>query len=730
MRLDTAREETISTIGGSQKFKMNASAKAFQILSSGIYERKIEAIVRELSCNAYDSHVMAGKVDVPFRLQLPTWKNDNVFAIEDFGVGLSEEEVYNVYTTYFESTKTDSNDVIGALGLGSKTPFSYTDSFTVKARKDGKECVFSAQISASGEPEVVKMYERPWSGENGVEVSVEVADKDTSEFYNCAEKVLSWFAVKPECNRVLDFEFDEEAVKNVRDFGYHLQQKDRWSNTNVKVIMGNVAYDLELHDIKVNSDFSDDDPFYESKEFREEVNKFVDTLESIRADCFFEVAIGDADVAASRETLSLDARTKYNLRKKLHHIFKNFRETTIKKMEGMKNVIDAYQNLTAYERSLVSDVKVNGYSLNDFTGRRGTIRTYVMATEDNPNDPELKRLEGISEDYEITIYGDFSSRWGTKPRSKRGTSVNYSELYKDGAIEVIINDCERKGGLKNAIVEATCLGKYVLVVTDKNTVVTKDLEDLLNYLTFNTYKPRMASSFWDGKLSTNKSTSTGLGSERVKSSVIRIDRTFEYSETIDFSVEDKSKWAYVLNWSGYRKSIEFEVDGKKYLSSYVSKSELRGVLSELDLHGIIFGNGNNSAKIKRILGEDACLVKKISAKANKKAAKHATVLEILGDKEDSRFEIFDGYISMVSAIKNTQVEAKNCSQIVFGQAITPKECRKIENAIQSRIEVFEKSVECLRKSSPLLEKVLHRYNFNSKMVTEVKQFIKMKKGRI
>ena len=72
MRLDTTREKTITNLNGSRKFQMKSSAKAFQILSSGIYERKVEAIVRELSCNAYDSHVAAGKKDVPFKVNLPT----------------------------------------------------------------------------------------------------------------------------------------------------------------------------------------------------------------------------------------------------------------------------------------------------------------------------------------------------------------------------------------------------------------------------------------------------------------------------------------------------------------------------------------------------------------------------------------------------------------------------------------------------------------------------------
>jgi len=126
----------IKNTGAVQEFNIKNSAKAFSILSSGLYANKIRAIVRELSCNAYDSHVQAGKSDIPFEIHLPNvlepW-----FSVKDQGTGLSVQEVQNIYSTYFESTKTGSNDFIGALGLGSKSPFSYTDNFSVTAVKNG-----------------------------------------------------------------------------------------------------------------------------------------------------------------------------------------------------------------------------------------------------------------------------------------------------------------------------------------------------------------------------------------------------------------------------------------------------------------------------------------------------------------------------------------------------------------------------------------------------------------
>lgn len=60
----------ISDVAG---FKIKTSNVAFDILSSGLYANKIRAVIRELSCNAVDSHIAAGKSNTPFLVRLP-WR--------------------------------------------------------------------------------------------------------------------------------------------------------------------------------------------------------------------------------------------------------------------------------------------------------------------------------------------------------------------------------------------------------------------------------------------------------------------------------------------------------------------------------------------------------------------------------------------------------------------------------------------------------------------------------
>src|SRR5271157_2804432 len=98
-------------MSGPQNFQITASKIAFNILSSGLYSNKIGACIRELSCNAYDAHVEAGKKDVPFEIHLPS-SFEPWFSVKDYGVGLSHEGILGLYTTYFSSSRNDSNEYV------------------------------------------------------------------------------------------------------------------------------------------------------------------------------------------------------------------------------------------------------------------------------------------------------------------------------------------------------------------------------------------------------------------------------------------------------------------------------------------------------------------------------------------------------------------------------------------------------------------------------------------
>lgn len=289
-------EAILSNVGATTDFKIKATAKSFRILADGLYANKIRAIVRELSCNAYDSHVAAGKTETPFDVHLPN-SLEPFFSIRDYGVGLSDQEVTNIFTTFFESTKTGSNDFVGALGLGSKSPFSYTDSFTVTAIKNGVKGVYTAFINDHGVPSIALMAQEETTDPAGVEVRFAVENQyDFNDFCQEAVYVYRTFKHKPVVSGSSRFKFDNFEYET-RDIipGVHAAKNMH----NSVAVMGNIGYPIRIPDS----------------------NQTLGDLRSLlNCGLVMEFAIGELDFQASREGLSYIPMTVDAIKNKLEQL--------------------------------------------------------------------------------------------------------------------------------------------------------------------------------------------------------------------------------------------------------------------------------------------------------------------------------------------------------------------------------------------------------------------------
>lgn len=216
MKLEMTGSNTVTSAKGGASFGAKIGAKSFWLLSSGIYSRKVLAVIREVSCNAMDAHLMSGQAHRPIEVWLPTVEKP-VFQVRDYGTGLSEEEVFNLYTTYFESGK-DSGDyssglfktdgpvdlekadaATGGFGLGSKSPFALTDQFTVTSVQNGKKSIFSCAVNHERVPETVKLWEGEADADwpSGIMVTVPVPVSSVDEFVKEAASAFRAFDVQP-----------------------------------------------------------------------------------------------------------------------------------------------------------------------------------------------------------------------------------------------------------------------------------------------------------------------------------------------------------------------------------------------------------------------------------------------------------------------------------------------------------------------------------------------------
>jgi len=242
MRMQLDKRE-VTTIGGGDTIKLRiaSNAKAFKALIDKLYSDKPRAVVRELWSNAYDAHTAIGKPDLPFHTHVPT-TFEPWFSVRDFGPGMDAKFVETLYRTVFESTKDQDNNAVGKWGLGSKSPWAYTDSFTVTCYDGTTMRSYSAYIDEDQFPNFKLMMEGPSEEPRGVEVRVPVHASDVYTFQAAIERVAIGFDTKPNIgdSSITLVNVADVASASGKDW-YYISDKSDLSN-DIKEFDGTTSY--------------------------------------------------------------------------------------------------------------------------------------------------------------------------------------------------------------------------------------------------------------------------------------------------------------------------------------------------------------------------------------------------------------------------------------------------------------------------------------------------------
>lgn len=367
----------------SSTFSIKTTAAAFQLLSSGLYSNKVRAVIRELACNAHDAHVMVNNEN-PIEIKLPN-DLDKQFYVKDFGPGLSHEQVMRLYTTYFDSTKQDSNDFIGGFGVGSKSPFAYTDSFTVEARQDGKSRTYSAYVDEKQVPQIVYMGEVETTEPNGLTVGFPVKPVDFRKFESEALSVGQWFHVKPILKGTVATIPDLDITELSETIAF---PKER-SGQSAMVRIGNVAYPIKHGILNQDEEGSTDE--------------LAEWLISRRI--ILTMPIGTVSVAASREELSYDKATIKALKQTINDAAKVASKEVVSKLKEF-DLTKREQRIKAYEF-------LDNFSLTRLEFNQNTIDN-AIASKTTKRLPLLNRFlleQGESVDFlkNVVISQDLTS---------------------------------------------------------------------------------------------------------------------------------------------------------------------------------------------------------------------------------------------------------------------------------------------------------------------------------
>lgn len=324
----TKNEVYTSKSKESAEFGVVWNEKAFTILSDSLYTNKIRAVCREYMTNAYDAHVEAGITDTPFEINVPT-RLEPFFSVRDFGFGLNHDNVKKVFATFFMSTKENSNEANGCLGLGSKSGFAVGDQFTVESVFEGTKSVYLCYKDKQGRPTIDLKQQLPTQEKSGLRIVVPANLNDLGTWQEECGYVSATYSITPTIfGDTLKF---QESYNRTKIFVDKLYSDGDYVALNgsgkCKVLMGNVVYDVDNISTLLPKALQN---LYET--FKTHINIFV------------KFNLGEVNIAPSREYLSLDAYTKRVLSKSLSKtLIKEYRKYVGSKDFDVSNYYKLYK---------------------------------------------------------------------------------------------------------------------------------------------------------------------------------------------------------------------------------------------------------------------------------------------------------------------------------------------------------------------------------------------------
>jgi len=296
-------------IGGKASIEMGISTSAdfFHLLSTTLYRDQILAVVREVICNAWDSHIESGITDRPIHITV----TQEHFIVTDYGKGIHNDDMGPIYGVYGNSTKKNDGTQTGGFGLGCKSPFAYTDHFEVTSCHEGVKTIYrmsKAVVQNGGKPGIIPIASIPTS-ETGLSVKIDMKNHhDYYRFKTLAERITFNGEMKAQINGLVKdtLGFDSFARS------YHIYTssiKLLEANNYISIRYGNVIYPMET--------------CKELSQLTNDINEFLEKLRpssNERYNILFQAPSHSLSVTPSRESLSMQEHTIKSIRT----LFENF----------------------------------------------------------------------------------------------------------------------------------------------------------------------------------------------------------------------------------------------------------------------------------------------------------------------------------------------------------------------------------------------------------------------
>lgn len=358
MKLERKKNTTASS-GVVDTNKANINEKNIDIAFQDIikYSNPVSSVVREITSNAVDANNETGEdhsVDITYD---HSDINQNIMLkFRDYGYGISPEKFENVYMSLYESDKRDSNDHIGAFGIGSKSSLSVADNYYVRTIHEG----------------VCYLY-LVWN--DGVYINSTLMDEfETSEHQGTEIQVP---VDKISYNVLLEALRDQLAFfRNIRIHGMGMEPNKIVEGENFIVSTWSQKPSICLGCVKYNIDF-DSIKQYDEDDFME------DSLRGLlkNSNVGLKFDIGELGVTSKREGIKYNKESAKLILERARKVKDELRELNKKRLEEI-NDLPTYlsqlmDNFLSNDTSIVlGEVEVrSGMPLKRLTveGERGRI---------------------------------------------------------------------------------------------------------------------------------------------------------------------------------------------------------------------------------------------------------------------------------------------------------------------------------------------------------------------
>ena len=467
INLKQLSDKQIESSGGREvkmRLSENASSMVFQMFTKNIYSNPIGTVVREITSNCFDSHIEAGvNTPVVIRRTVDLETNTTHISFIDYGVGMSQDRVENIYGVYFESTKRGDNNQIGGFGIGAKSVLAYKrstgygqgeydNSFYVITVYNGTKyyyCMYEGNES----PVISLLYSEETQDRNGTEVKIPVLQKDVQSFKKEMIKQLYYFE-----NIVFDgFDDIREEINLTNDYqivkGRTFLYRGQDYSSYMHVCLGRVAYPIDYSVLGLNSG-------------------------DYNMPIAINLGVGAINVTVSRETLDYNEATIKLLKSKLEEAKTEILDIFAKQFDNVLTLEDYLQTKNKFGH--INMPNGGGFKVGDMVKfNKVKFTNFKYSGIQIPEDKQLFKFF-----FESKLYGKKTSRG--RRRYNRNSSDDafegsYDQLTSMSNLYHYTSDVFERKMLKQGWLKSKHERYYMISpVNAVSTFNKRDISDLFN----------------------------------------------------------------------------------------------------------------------------------------------------------------------------------------------------------------------------------------------------------